>query len=68
MVSSTAFMSFRSTASIISGAKMKRFDSSGVSGGGRGSKPGTDDNGTEDGAAGAAEAGAAPVPGCDCDR
>eukprot|EP00965_Chrysotila_dentata_P045220 1502924-Pleurochrysis_carterae.AAC.1 len=63
-----AFISFRSVASIILGAKMKRFDSSGVSGGGRGNEPGTDVNGTEVGAAGAAEAGAAPVPDCDCDR
>eukprot|EP00965_Chrysotila_dentata_P180809 5968558-Pleurochrysis_carterae.AAC.1 len=36
IVSRIAFISLRSTESIISGAKMKRLDSSGVSGGGLG--------------------------------
>eukprot|EP00965_Chrysotila_dentata_P108356 3579117-Pleurochrysis_carterae.AAC.1 len=55
-----AFMSLRSTASIISGAKMKRLDSSGVNGASR-------DGVLETGCAAVLVAfGAAPA--CDCDR
>eukprot|EP00965_Chrysotila_dentata_P144237 4763823-Pleurochrysis_carterae.AAC.1 len=58
------FISLRSTASIISGANMKRLDSSGVSGGGR-VTPGAV-NETE--ADVAVADGAAPAPASACER
>eukprot|EP00965_Chrysotila_dentata_P154746 5113073-Pleurochrysis_carterae.AAC.1 len=66
MVSRIVFIILRSTASIISGANMNRFDSSGVSGGGRGVEPGAAVS--ETGAEVAVAAGAALAPERACER
>eukprot|EP00965_Chrysotila_dentata_P118562 3919944-Pleurochrysis_carterae.AAC.1 len=57
------FISLRLTASIISGANMKRLDSSGVSGGGRGTLEAV--NETEADVAVAGGAALAPVSACE---
>eukprot|EP00965_Chrysotila_dentata_P010720 348760-Pleurochrysis_carterae.AAC.1 len=60
MVSRIAFIILQLIASIISGANTKRFDSSGVSGGGRGMEPGAAVSETEAEVAVAAGAALAP--------
>eukprot|EP00965_Chrysotila_dentata_P159007 5253056-Pleurochrysis_carterae.AAC.1 len=60
-----AFIILRSIASIISGANIKRFDSSGVSGGGRGTEPEAVDSETDAEAAVVAGAALAPVSACE---
>eukprot|EP00965_Chrysotila_dentata_P049311 1633984-Pleurochrysis_carterae.AAC.1 len=64
IVSRIVFISLRSTASIISGANIKRLHSSGVSGGGRGTPEAVNETGADV----AVAEGAAPAPESACER